>query len=174
MIVLGLETSCDDTAAAVLQDGEKLLSNVINDQARVHSKFGGIVPELAGRSHVDQVQKVIRQSLKLAQVELSQIDLISVTASTTFLRRPGDLFGGLGFGFGAIGFLILFYLFGIWILNNIYNFSFGAIGDRPLFLLGILLVIISVQLISLGVVAELIIKSYKVTESTIYIKDKTE
>ena len=79
MLVLGLETSCDDTAAAVLQDGKKLLSSIINDQSRVHSKFGGIVPELAGRSHVDQIQKVIRQSLKLAQVELNQIDLIAVT-----------------------------------------------------------------------------------------------
>ena len=79
MLVLGLETSCDDTAAAVLQDGKRLLANVINDQSRVHSKFGGIVPELAGRSHVDQLQKVIRQCLESAQVELNQIDLISVT-----------------------------------------------------------------------------------------------
>ena len=79
MLVLGLETSCDDTAAAVLRDGKKLLSNIINDQTRVHSRYGGIVPELAGRSHVDQVQKVIRQSLESAQVELSAIDLIAVT-----------------------------------------------------------------------------------------------
>ncbi len=79
MLVLGLETSCDDTAAAVLRDGNILLSNIINDQSRVHSKFGGIVPELAGRSHVDQLQKVIRQSLKSAKVELNQIDLIAVT-----------------------------------------------------------------------------------------------
>ena len=79
MLVLGLETSCDDTAAAVLRDGKKLLSNIINDQTRVHSRFGGIVPELAGRSHVDQIQKVIRQSLESAKVELSQIDLIAVT-----------------------------------------------------------------------------------------------
>ena len=55
MLVLGLETSCDDTAAAVLQDGNTLLSNVINDQTKIHSKYGGIVPELAGRSHIDQV-----------------------------------------------------------------------------------------------------------------------
>ena len=74
MFVLGLETSCDDTAAAVLQDGKKLLSNIINDQTRVHSKFGGIVPELAGRTHVDQLQKVIRHSLKSAEIELNQIE----------------------------------------------------------------------------------------------------
>ena len=94
MLVLGLETSCDDTAAAVLKDGNRLLSNIINDQSRVHSKFGGIVPELAGRSHVDQLQKVIRQSLKSAQVELNQIDLIAVTVG------PG-LIGSLLVGVNA-------------------------------------------------------------------------
>tara|TARA_B100000686_G_scaffold153032_1_gene160399 strand:- start:1935 stop:2948 length:1014 start_codon:yes stop_codon:yes gene_type:complete len=94
MLVLGLETSCDDTAAAVVRDGKKLLSNIINDQTRLHSKFGGIVPELAGRSHVDQIQKVIRQSLKSAQVKLSQIDLIAVTVG------PG-LIGSLLVGVNA-------------------------------------------------------------------------
>ena len=79
MLVLGLETSCDDTAAAVLQDGNTLLSNVINDQTNIHSKFGGIVPELAGRSHIDQVHRVIEQSLQSAQVELKDIELIAVT-----------------------------------------------------------------------------------------------
>ena len=79
MLVLGLETSCDDTAAAVLQDGHSLLSNVINDQTDIHSKFGGIVPELAGRSHIDIIHRVIDQSLQFAQVELKDIDLIAVT-----------------------------------------------------------------------------------------------
>ena len=59
MLVLGLETSCDDTAAAVLQDGSTLLSNVINDQTKIHSKYGGIVPELASRQHVLQIDSVI-------------------------------------------------------------------------------------------------------------------
>ena len=94
MLVLGLETSCDDTAAAVLQDGKKLLSNIINDQTSVHSKYGGIVPELAGRSHIDQIHKVIRQSLKSAQVELKEIDLIAVTVG------PG-LIGSLLVGMNA-------------------------------------------------------------------------
>ena len=94
MLVLGLETSCDDTAAAVLQDGKKLLSNIINDQTSVHSKYGGIVPELAGRSHIDQIHKVIQQSLISAQVELSEIDLIAVTVG------PG-LIGSLLVGMNA-------------------------------------------------------------------------
>ena len=93
MLILGLETSCDDTAAAVLQGGNELLSNVINDQTDIHSKFGGIVPELAGRSHIDQVHRVIDQSLKSAHVELKDIDLIAVTigpgsVSYTHLTLP--------------------------------------------------------------------------------------
>ena len=94
MLVLGLETSCDDTAAAVLHDGKELLSNIINDQTSVHSKYGGIVPELAGRSHIDQIHKVILQSLKSAQVELRDIDLIAVTVG------PG-LIGSLLVGMNA-------------------------------------------------------------------------
>ena len=60
MLVLGLETSCDETAAAVLKDGDTLLSNIINDQNDIHSEYGGIVPELAGRSHNERVHRVIK------------------------------------------------------------------------------------------------------------------
>ena len=94
MLVLGLETSCDDTAAAVLQDSRTLLSNVINDQTKIHSKYGGIVPELAGRSHIDQVHRVIGQSLSSARVDLKDIDLIAVT------KGPG-LIGSLLVGVNA-------------------------------------------------------------------------
>ncbi|MBC8284250.1 MAG: tRNA (adenosine(37)-N6)-threonylcarbamoyltransferase complex transferase subunit TsaD [Nitrospinae bacterium] len=62
-----------------MQDGNTLLSNIINDQTNIHSKYGGIVPELAGRSHIDQVHRVIGQSLQSADVELKDIDLIAVT-----------------------------------------------------------------------------------------------
>tara|TARA_Y100000588_G_C14129000_1_gene870728 strand:- start:209 stop:1222 length:1014 start_codon:yes stop_codon:yes gene_type:complete len=94
MLVLGLETSCDDTAAAVLQDGNTLLSNIINDQTNIHSKFGGIVPELAGRSHIDQFHRVVGQSLRSAEKELKDIDLIAVTTG------PG-LIGSLLVGVNA-------------------------------------------------------------------------
>jgi len=83
MLVLGIETSCDETAAAVLQDGNKLLSNVIFDQDQIHGKYGGVVPELAGRSHIERIHLVINESLKSAGVTLKQIDLIAVT------RGPG-------------------------------------------------------------------------------------
>ena len=83
MLVLGIETSCDETAAAVLQDGNKLLANIIFDQIHIHEKYGGVVPELAGRSHIERIHHVITQSLNSAGVTLEQIDLIAVT------RGPG-------------------------------------------------------------------------------------
>ena len=83
MLVLGIETSCDETAAAVFKDGSELLSNVISDQFEVHSKYGGVVPELAGRAHIEQIHRVIGQALEQADVKLSDIDLIAVT------RGPG-------------------------------------------------------------------------------------
>jgi N6-L-threonylcarbamoyladenine synthase len=83
MLVLGIETSCDETAAAVLQDGNKLLANIIFDQIHIHEKYGGVVPELAGRSHIERIHHVITQSLNSAGVTLKQIDLIAVT------RGPG-------------------------------------------------------------------------------------
>jgi len=79
MLVLGIETSCDETAAAVLRDGTHLLSNVIASQDEVHSKYGGIVPELAGRCHVERIHAVVRQALDQAGVRLEAIDLIGVT-----------------------------------------------------------------------------------------------
>jgi N6-L-threonylcarbamoyladenine synthase len=92
MLVLGIETSCDDTAAAILQDGNKLLSNIINDQSNIHSKYGGIVPELAGRSHIDQVHKVIGCALESAQVNIRDIDLLAVTVGPGLI---GSLLVGL-------------------------------------------------------------------------------
>lgn len=79
MLVLGIETSCDETAAAVLRDGSTLLSNVIFSQVDIHSKYGGIVPEIAGRCHIESIDLVIQQALQEADVRLSDIDLIGVT-----------------------------------------------------------------------------------------------
>ena len=92
MLVLGLETSCDETAAAVLKDGDTLLSNVINDQIGIHSKYGGIVPELAGRSHIDRVHRVIEEAVKEAGVQLRDLDLIAVTMGPGLI---GSLLVGL-------------------------------------------------------------------------------
>ncbi|PIP72872.1 MAG: tRNA (adenosine(37)-N6)-threonylcarbamoyltransferase complex transferase subunit TsaD [Nitrospinae bacterium CG22_combo_CG10-13_8_21_14_all_47_10] len=92
MLVLGLETSCDETAAAVLKDGDVLLSNIINDQIEIHSKYGGIVPELAGRSHNERVHRVITQAVQEAGVQLRDIDLIAVTMGPGLI---GSLLVGL-------------------------------------------------------------------------------
>jgi len=92
MLVLGLETSCDETAAAVLKDGDTLLSNIINDQNDIHSVYGGIVPELAGRSHNERVHRVIKEAVAGADVQLRDIDLIAVTMGPGLI---GSLLVGL-------------------------------------------------------------------------------
>ncbi len=79
MLVLGIETSCDETAAAVLENGTRLRSNVIASQDEIHAQFGGIVPELAGRSHVERIHHIIETALKEAGVTLHDIDLIAAT-----------------------------------------------------------------------------------------------
>ena len=79
MIVLGIETSCDDTSAAVLENGSNVLSNVILDQITTHSKYGGVVPELAGRCHIESIDLVITNALKQSKKTINDIDLIAVT-----------------------------------------------------------------------------------------------
>src|SRR3954449_10066702 len=80
MLVLGLETSCDETAAAVLEDGRRILSDVVYTQIDIHRRWGGVVPELASRNHVVQVMPVMDEAMQRAGVTLDQIDLISVTS----------------------------------------------------------------------------------------------
>jgi len=91
MLVLGIESSCDETASAVVQDGSSLLSNVIASQIDVHSKYGGVVPEIASRKHMEAIVPVILQALSDAGVSLDDIEGIAVT------RGPG-LVGSLLIG----------------------------------------------------------------------------
>jgi N6-L-threonylcarbamoyladenine synthase len=79
MLVLGVETSCDDTAAAVLQDGKTLLANVVSSQDSVHGPYGGVVPELASRQHIKNVLPIVDGALKNAGVTLKDIDGLAVT-----------------------------------------------------------------------------------------------
>ena len=79
MRVLGIETSCDETAAAVIEDGRSVLSNVVASQAEMHARFGGIVPEVASRQHFLAILPVVRQALEEASLELRQLDAIAVT-----------------------------------------------------------------------------------------------
>lgn len=79
MKILGIETSCDETAAAVVEDGEKLLSNVVASSMDLHVKFGGVVPEIAARSHIEAINPVIKQALTEAKCTWDDIDGIAVT-----------------------------------------------------------------------------------------------
>ncbi len=79
MKILGIESSCDETAAAVVEDGRKLLSNVVNSQIDIHAVYGGVVPEVAARSHIEVINPVIAQALSDANVTWDDIDAIAVT-----------------------------------------------------------------------------------------------
>lgn len=78
-LTLGIETSCDETAASVVADGRKVLSNVISSQISIHTKFGGVVPEIASRRHLEHINDVIEEALAVAAVRAGDIDLIAVT-----------------------------------------------------------------------------------------------
>ena len=80
MLVLGIETSCDETAAAVVRDGREVLSDVVSTQIEIHRRWGGVVPELASRNHVLQVMPVIDEAMEKAGVSLEELDGIAVTS----------------------------------------------------------------------------------------------
>lgn len=78
MRILGIESSCDETAAAIVEDGIRLLSNVVNSQVDIHAEYGGVVPEVAARSHIEVINPVIRQAMSQANVTWDDIDAIAV------------------------------------------------------------------------------------------------
>ena len=94
ILILGIESSCDETAAAVVKNGREVLSNVISSQIAIHTLYGGVVPEIASRKHIEKINQVIEQALEDANVTLDDIDAISVTYG------PG-LVGALLVGVGA-------------------------------------------------------------------------
>ncbi len=93
-LILGLETSCDETAAAVVADGLTVRSNVIASQHRLHEKFGGVVPEIASRAHLERLHPTVTEALEIAKVTLADIDAVAVG------NRPG-LIGSLLVGVAA-------------------------------------------------------------------------
>lgn len=94
MLVLGVESSCDETSVAIVRDGKEVLSCIINSQIKIHEKFGGVVPEVASRHHVYQVSMVFEQAFQEANVAPEDIDLVAVT------EGPG-LIGSLLVGVNA-------------------------------------------------------------------------
>src|SRR5687767_14719931 len=93
-IVLGIETSCDETAVGVVRGGREILSNVIASQSDIHARFGGVVPELESRAHVEDMPLVVEKALREAGVGLRDLDAIAAT------RGPG-LIGALLVGFAT-------------------------------------------------------------------------
>jgi N6-L-threonylcarbamoyladenine synthase len=93
-IILGLETSCDETAVAVVKDGKEIMSNVVASQIESHKRFGGVVPEVASRHHVEQLTIVLEEALQQADITFKEIDAIAVT------EGPG-LVGALLIGVNA-------------------------------------------------------------------------
>ena len=79
MRILGIESSCDETAAAIVEDGHRLLSNVVNSQIDIHAVYGGVVPEVAARSHIEVINPVINQALTEANLTWDDIDAVAVT-----------------------------------------------------------------------------------------------
>ena len=79
ILILGLESSCDETAAAVIKNGRTVLSNVISSQIDIHKEYGGVVPEIASRKHIEKINVVIEQALSEAQMTLDDLDAIGVT-----------------------------------------------------------------------------------------------
>jgi N6-L-threonylcarbamoyladenine synthase len=99
--ILGIETSCDETAAAVVEDGRLALSNVVASQAEMHAKYGGVFPEIASRQHIKVIDRVLSEALSQAHLELADIDAIAVTRGPGL---PGSLVVGLNMAKGlALG-----------------------------------------------------------------------
>lgn len=94
MIILGIESSCDETAAAVVEDGRIIKSNIISSQIEIHRRFGGVVPEVASRNHTMAVTDVIAQAVQSAGITLQDLDAVAVT-------KGGGLIGALLVGVSA-------------------------------------------------------------------------
>jgi len=77
--ILGIESSCDETAAAIVADGREILSSVVASQIDIHRKYGGVVPELASREHLRQIVPVVREALSQAGLSFSDLDAVGVT-----------------------------------------------------------------------------------------------
>lgn len=97
MIILGIETSCDETSIAVLKDGKEVLSNIISSQIEIHAEYGGVVPEIASRHHVKNISSILQESLNEANITLDDVDYIAVTYAPGLI---GALLVGISFAKG--------------------------------------------------------------------------
>ena len=88
-LILAIESSCDETAASVVKNGRTILSNVISSQIALHTLYGGVVPEIASRKHIEKINQVIEEALSEANVTLDDLDAIGVTYGPFGRRSRG-------------------------------------------------------------------------------------
>ena len=79
IIIMGIESSCDETSVSIVKNGREVLSNVINSQIKIHEEYGGVVPEIASRCHTEVINQIMKESLKEANISLDDVDAIAVT-----------------------------------------------------------------------------------------------
>ena len=97
IIVLGIESSCDETSVAVVKNGREVLSNIIDTQIKIHEQFGGVVPEIASRNHIEAISRVTKQALEEAKISFENIDVIAPTYGPGLV---GALLVGVSYGRG--------------------------------------------------------------------------
>ncbi|MFH0918493.1 MAG: tRNA (adenosine(37)-N6)-threonylcarbamoyltransferase complex transferase subunit TsaD [Candidatus Omnitrophota bacterium] len=114
MIVLGIESSCDETGVAIVRDGKKILANLVASSLKLHRCHGGVIPEIASRMQLESIAGLFTQALKLAKIRAQQIDLVAVT---THPGLPGSLMVGMAFA-KALALALAKPLLGV---NHIYS-----------------------------------------------------
>ena len=97
IVVLGIESSCDETSVAVVKNGREVLSNIIDTQIKIHEQFGGVVPEIASRNHIEAISRVTKQALEEAKIQFEDIDVIAPTYGPGLV---GALLVGVSYGRG--------------------------------------------------------------------------
>src|SRR5688500_7074391 len=124
MLVLGIETSCDETAAAIIRDGREIVSSVIASQISVHERFGGVVPELASREHLDKIVPIVQEAFDRAKVTTREIDGIAVTVGPGLV---GSLLVGVSYA-KAMAFALEKPLVGV---NHIEGHIYSVAFENP-------------------------------------------
>jgi N6-L-threonylcarbamoyladenine synthase len=124
MLVLGIESSCDETAAAVVRDGREIVSSVIASQIDLHKKFGGVVPELASREHLSKIEPIVLDALKEAGVSFRDLDAIAVTQGPGLI---GSLLVGVCYA-KALAFGLDIPLIGV---NHIEGHVYSVVFENP-------------------------------------------
>lgn len=124
MLVLGIESSCDETAAAIVRDGREMLSSAISSQIETHKRFGGVVPELASREHLDKIVPVVQEAFTRASVRQEELDGIAVTQGPGLV---GSLLVGLSYA-KAMAYALKKPLVGV---NHIEGHIYSVVFENP-------------------------------------------